>query len=98
MKSKIKNLIHDLIIGRDAPAGTFKNKQINDFFVRARELMYREPHVCFAINEFESDGKTVRDVFFRSTTLGTIIHITVHSKGDDHEFPVFIYDSFEDFS
>lgn len=97
MKAKLKNLIRDLIIGRDAPAGPFKNKQINDFFVRARELMPRAEHTRLTIEESNTDGLTVRELVFYSINLGVTIQVTIHSRGDDHQFPVLNYDFLEDF-
>ena len=86
MKAKLNNLIHDLIIGRDAPAGPFKNKQITDFFVRARKLMSTVPEAMFIIKEFNKDDVIIRYLYFFSTTLGLSILVTVHSQGDDHRF------------
>lgn len=97
MKSKIKNLIYDLIIGRDAPLGDFKNRQIDDFFIRARQLMSHEPYSRFDLDESTDDQKTIRNLIFSSITLGIVIHITIHSQCDDHEFKVFNYDFLEDF-
>ncbi len=98
MKAKLNNLIHDLIIGRDAPPGAFKNKQIADFFNRAHALMSHVPHLRFDEDEHSEDGKIIRSVFFNSISIPAIIRVVIHSKGDDHQFVTLDYDFLEDFS